>query len=260
MLSLPLKPLSTILSHGFFYSTHTVCGSAFLSIFRTKRWTWNRSTSVWTASWTRTWLTSSCRVSLSRSLPWTLAACSPANPWRPCLFETTQPIGGRRHSLWPPSSRRVMGQEGHWAQPLAGPCPCPSAVPPCPLSAANTGHPTGGSSGRVQSRHPCQCPTNQCQEDPSQKPASPATGHPSEHAEHSQTLKLKQNSGELNRVLTVWRGINKTLKNGFLLPVMKSQWDDTWQDTETLMYIFVSTKRERSNIKKCILNILNSWV
>lgn len=38
-----------------------------------------------------------------------------------------------------------------------------------------------GCSGRAQSRHPCQCPTNQCQEDPSRKPVSPATGHPSEH-------------------------------------------------------------------------------
>ena len=215
MLSLPLKPLFTTL-FSWLLLFHTLYYGFFPSIFRTKRWTWSRSTSVWTASWTRTWPTSSCQASLSRSLPWTLAACSPASPWRPCLLGTTQPIGGRRGSLWPPSSRRVMGQEGHWACPLAGPCPCPSAVPPCPLSAANTGRPMADSSGRVQSRHPCQCPTNQCQEDPSQKPMSLATGHPSEHTEkHSQTLELKQNSGELKWVLTVWRDINKTLKKDF---------------------------------------------
>lgn len=128
-----------------------------------------------------TWPTSSCQVSPSRSLPWTLAACSPASPWRLCQPETTRPIGGYRGSLWPPSCRKVMGLEGQWVQAPAGTCPCPSAVPPCPLFAANTGHPMEGCSGRAQSRHPCRCPTNQCQEDPSQKPVSPATGHPSEH-------------------------------------------------------------------------------
>lgn len=163
-----------------------------LSIFRTKRWIWNRFTNVWTASWMRTWPTSSCQVSLSRSLPWTLAASSPVIPWRPCLLETTQPIGACHGSLSPPSFRRDTGLEGHWVQLLAGPCPCLSAVPPCPLSAANTGHPMGGFSGRAQSRHPCQCPINQCQEDASQKPVSPAMGHQSEHTELSKTLKLER--------------------------------------------------------------------
>lgn len=152
----------------------------------------------------RTWPTSSYRASLLRSLPWTLVACSPANLWRPCLHEITHPTAGGRRSPWPPSSKRVTGQEGHWARLVAGPCHCHSAAPLCPPSAANTGHPTGGSSGRAHSRHPCQCPTNQCQEDTSQKPASPATEHPSEHAELSQTLELDGNHGELARVRPVW--------------------------------------------------------
>ena len=211
MLSLPLPPLPTILfSWLILFYTLIVALAFFSSVSRTKRWTWNRSTSVWTASWTRTWPTSSCRASLSRSLPWTLAACSPASPWRPCLLGTTH--GGRGQCLWPPSCRRVTCQEGHWVQRLAGPWPCPSAVPPCPLSAANTGRPTGVSSGRAQWRCPCQCPTNQCQEDPSQKPASSATGHQSEHVEHSQTLELRL---EHCTELTVWGDINKTLKKDF---------------------------------------------
>ncbi|KAK7901876.1 hypothetical protein WMY93_018645 [Mugilogobius chulae] len=58
---------------------------------------------------------------------------------------------------------------------------------PLPLSSATMPSirckhraPNGGSSGKVPSRHPCQCHTSQCQEGPSPRPANPATGRPSE--------------------------------------------------------------------------------
>ena len=137
----------------------------------------------------RTWCTSSCRANLSRSLPWTSAACSPASPWKAYLHGiTTQATTGGR-SLWPPSSRRDMGQEGHSAGALAEPSPYPSAAPPCPLSAANTGRPTGGSSDRAPSRR--QCHTSQCPEDPFQKPLMETTGLPSEHSASAQSQTLK---------------------------------------------------------------------
>lgn len=137
---------------------------SFLTLSRTRRWTWNRCIGVWTVLWTRTWHTSRSPHHLSRSLPWTSAACRPASSGRLC--ETTR----ARACLWAPSSRiKLMGWAGHWPRVLAAPYPFLSAAPPCPPSNANTGHPTGACSDRVPPRRPCQCPTSQYQEDPSQK-------------------------------------------------------------------------------------------
>ncbi len=62
-----------------------------------------------------------------------------------------------------------MGWAGFWPRFLAAPYPFLSAALPCPPSNANTGPPTGACSDRVPSRRPCQCPTSQYQDDPSQK-------------------------------------------------------------------------------------------
>lgn len=62
-----------------------------------------------------------------------------------------------------------MGWAGRWPRVLAAPYPFLSAAPPFHPSNANTGLPTGACSDRVPPRRPCQCPTSQYQEDPSQK-------------------------------------------------------------------------------------------
>ncbi len=62
-----------------------------------------------------------------------------------------------------------MGWAGCWSRVLAAPYPFLSAAPPCPPSNASTELPTGACSDRVPPRRPCQCPTSQYQEDPSQK-------------------------------------------------------------------------------------------
>lgn len=76
---------------------------------------------------------------------------------------------------------------------------------------------------------------------------SPATGHPSEHVKHSQTLKLKLNSGELDRVLNsvkTYIYIYKTLKQIFITRDDES----VGRHDKTLTHVHtVSTKREKQH-------------
>jgi len=234
------------------------CGTWHPSPYRTRRWTWSRSTSVSTACWTTTWPTSSCRASPSRSLPWTLAACSPASPWTPCPRGTTSHTGAARLCPSPPSCRRALGKGGHWAALLAGACLCPWAAPPCRPSAANTGPPTGVSSDRAPSRRPCQCPTNQCQGDPSQKPLNPATGRPSEHpwvGPQPQTVDsaAQEERPRATRKQTCCRHVE--IKHGHKKMILL-QGRKNYDRQQRQFYVHICKYWKRVTHKKCILIIL----
>lgn len=145
----------------------------------------------------------------------------------------------------------------------------PVSAAPC---SANTGLPTGGSSGRALARHPCQCPTKQSPQDPYPKPLKPPTVHLyramrekggtwTGWGQSAIKSELRSSSGCVWEVIIGRKNIMYKVKRILYLTtdVMKQMVDSIGAYSCNFSLVHICKYQENGVRSKCILNILIFW-